>query len=91
MTFLCSAQTWKSEILGVVGGVGIGVAERIEGRDRVRLKGNGETESFKRTELATNRQKNNPFPFFFRFFPRAAAAAPPPPQSELRDGVGCVL
>ena len=45
-------------ILGVVGGVGIGVAERIEGRDRVRLKGNGETESFKRTELATNRQKN---------------------------------
>ena len=36
----------------------IGAAERSEGRDRVRLKGNGETESFKRTELATNRQKN---------------------------------
>ena len=35
----------------------IEAAGRSEGRDRDRLKGNGETESFKRTELATNRQK----------------------------------
>ena len=32
----------------MVGEVKIGVAERIEGRDRVRLKGNDETESLKR-------------------------------------------
>ena len=36
----------------------IEAAGRSERRDRVRLKGNGETESFERTELATNRQKN---------------------------------
>ena len=43
---------------GVVGEVKIGVAERIEGRDRDRLKGNGETESLEPPELAANRQKN---------------------------------
>ena len=36
----------------------IEAAELRSRRDRDRLKGNGETESFKRTELATNRQKN---------------------------------
>ena len=41
--------------------VKIGAAGRSEGRDRDRLKGNGETESFKRTELATNRQKNKDY------------------------------
>ena len=41
----------------MVGRVGIGVAERIEGRDRVRLKGNDETESLRPPELASNRQK----------------------------------
>ena len=54
-------------------GGGSVVAERIEGRDRVRLKGNGETESFKRTELATNRQKNKnttKTDFFLTFFPQ---------------------
>ena len=35
----------------------IEAAELRSRRDRVRLKGNGETESFKRTELATNRQQ----------------------------------
>ena len=35
----------------------IEVAGRSEGLDRDRLKGNGETESLKRAELATNRQK----------------------------------
>ena len=45
-------------ILGMVGEVKIGVAERIEGRDRVRLKGNDETESLRPPELASNRQKN---------------------------------
>ena len=47
----------KLEILGVIGEVKIGVAERIEGRDRVRLKGNDETESLRAPELASNRQK----------------------------------
>ena len=42
--------------LGVVGGSGIGVAGRIEGRDRVRLKGNDESESLRPPELASNRQ-----------------------------------
>ena len=47
----------KQEILGVVREVKIGVAERIEGRDRVRLKGNDESESLRAPELARNRQK----------------------------------
>ena len=38
--------------------VKIEAAELRSRRDRDRLKGNGETESFKRTELAANRQKN---------------------------------
>ena len=46
------------EILGVGWEVKIGVAERIEGRDRVRLKGNDETESLRPPELAANRKKN---------------------------------
>ena len=49
----------------VVGEVKIGVAERIEGRDRVRLKGNDETESLRPPELASNRQKNKKIPAFF--------------------------
>ena len=73
----------------MVGEVKIGIAERIKGRDRVRLKGNDETESLRAPEQASNRQKNTISPFSY-FFPRAAAAAPPP-QSELRDGIGCVL
>ena len=44
--------------LGVLGEVKIGVAERIDGRDRVRLRGNDETESLRPPELASNRQKN---------------------------------
>ena len=57
--------------MGVVGEVKIGVAERIEGRDRVRLKGNDESESLRPPELAANSQKkqktflplfSNPFP-----------------------------
>ena len=35
----------------------IEAAELRSRRDRDRLKGNGETESFKRTELAANRQR----------------------------------
>ena len=45
----------------------IGVAEQIEGRDRDRLKGNGETESFERPELAGNRQKIQNLMFFLLF------------------------
>ena len=51
--------------------VKIGVAERIEGRDRVRLKGNDETESLRAPELASKRQKTKMitttdcFPTFF--------------------------
>ena len=39
----------------------IGVAGRIEGQHMDRLKGNGETESLKSTELATNRQKHKKY------------------------------
>ena len=47
----------------------IEAAELRSRRDRDRLKGNGETESFKRTELATNRQKNkkNYYNWFFSY------------------------
>ena len=41
------------------GGTEIGVAELRSRRYMDRLKGNGETESLKRPELATNRQKHN--------------------------------
>ena len=70
----------------------IEAAGRSEGRDRDRLKGNGETESFKRTELAANRQP----PKFWvvqklvKIEAGAAAAPPPPPQGEVRDGIGTV-
>ena len=47
--------------LGVVGGSGIGVAGRIEGRDRVRLKGNDESESLRPPELAAIIQSSLPF------------------------------
>ena len=55
------ARQGAGNLVGGCGGrnwVGILVAERIEGRDRVRLKGNDETESLRPPELATNRQKN---------------------------------
>ena len=50
----------------------IGVAERIKGRDRVRLKGNNESESLRLPELASNRQKTvfHLFLFFPTFFPK---------------------
>ena len=51
----------------------IGVAERIEGRDRVRLKGNDETESLRPPELAGNRQKIENYyynSFFSYLFPQ---------------------
>ena len=51
----------------------IEAAGRSEGRDRDRLKGNGETESFKRPELAANRQKfkiTTTTDFFPTFFPK---------------------
>ena len=41
--------------------VKIEAAELRSRQDRVRLKGNGETESFKRAELATNRQKTKKY------------------------------
>ena len=44
-------------------------AGRSEGRDRVRLKGNGETESFKRMELANSRQITTTTDFFPYLFP----------------------
>ena len=56
----------------------IGVAERIEGRDRDGLKGNGETESFERPELGRGGGGGG----------GAAAAAA---QGEVRDGIGTVL
>ena len=51
----------------------IEAAELRSRRDRDRLKGTGETESFKRTELATNRQKNKKYAynwFFSYLFPK---------------------
>ena len=61
----------------------IEAAELRSRRDRDRLKGNGETESFKRTELATNRQKKIKRG-------RGGGVAAAPLQSELRDGTGTV-
>ena len=55
MLVLGGAETHKFEILGdPIGGIG-----RSERRFLECLKGNGETESFKRPELATNHQKHN--------------------------------
>ena len=51
----------------------IEAAELRSRRDRDRLKGNGETVSFERTELASNRQKNWKYlqpQFFATFFPQ---------------------
>ena len=50
--------------LGVVGGSGIGVAGRIEGRDRVRLKGNDESESLRVPELATKLKKKKNYYYY---------------------------
>ena len=62
-------QNKKSENL-----IKIEAAELRSRRDRDRLKGNGETESFKRTELAGNRQKNknyyNNWFFSYPFLPK---------------------
>ena len=61
-------QKKRVKFRGVQKWTKIGVAGRIEGRDRDRLKGNGETESLRPPELAGNRQKNINYYYYYYYY-----------------------
>ena len=69
----------------------IEAAELRSRRDRDRLKGNGETESFKRTEFGVGSGGEGGGEERGAARRGGAAAAAPPLQSVVRDGIGTVL